>query len=479
MRKREKKVLPFIHLFETAAGYYFYDVNRDQFVPVSEAVYAFLKQEQEGGVVTASSETMSELDELKLAGYLKHNRVKRARHPLTDVVKYYHQYKIRHLILQVTQNCNLRCEYCVYSGEYANRTHSTKQMSFETARKALDYYIAHSRDNEQLSVGFYGGEPCLNFSLIKQCISYLETAAEGRTMMYSMTTNATPLDEEIIEYLVQHDFQLMISLDGPQEIHDKHRRFAFTKKGTFEIVQEKVWYIKEKYPSFFQRNLKFNTVLNVENNFSVIEEFARNHEVFREARFQSTVIDTKGTEKTYKARVDYIEETNYEFFKILLELLGELPEGSSSKLLQNYGNNLRKVLTKNYAPVGGELPEQYYHGGPCIPGTTRLFVTVDGIFYPCERVSEESKLSVIGNVETGIDLEAVKNILNFDVEREKTCSNCWAYLRCDQCIAHRRESDEKSDYYCAVTRHRVENELKDASMLQALGCDSILVNANV
>lgn len=408
-------------------------------------------------------------------GYLNNKRVEKIKHPATDFLKYSIKNNIVHLILQITQSCNLRCEYCIYSGEYRNRTHSSKQMSFETAKKAMDYYIQHSRDTEQLSVGFYGGEPCVNYELIQKCVSYMETEAEGREINYSMTTNATLLDEKNIEFFVKHGFNILISLDGPKELHDKHRKFAFTKKGTFDVVLEKVKYLKQKYPQYCKEKIAFNMVIDTENTFLQLDDFVRNNLVISDLQFQTNVIDPKNTDVIRKVNNTYIEEINYEKFKVFLELLDKIPQGSASKLLNDYDKELRKVLHENNSIIMS-LSDESHHSGPCIPGCTRLFVTSEGVFYPCERVSEELKGSVIGNVDEGIILDKAENVLNYGKPFARKCRACWAYRSCDQCISYIGPNKHRMEEYCEMTRRNVLETIKDACVLEALGFDYTLTD---
>ena len=109
---------PFIHLFRTSKGYYFYDVNTDSILKVSQKTYNLLGKEQ------ISYEDMNdEMKELLKQNYLQDNKERITEHPLTNYIDVYLKNKISSIVLQVTQNCNLRCEYCVYSGGYYNRSH--------------------------------------------------------------------------------------------------------------------------------------------------------------------------------------------------------------------------------------------------------------------------------------------------------------------------------------------------------------------
>lgn len=477
MVKIKMTEIPFIKLFYTVSGYYLFDVNRNKFKKISKDVYLFLNETQDNnGEIETSESVESEIEMLKDDGYLKSICVDKIKHPKTDFVKYYLHNNIRHLILQVTQSCNLRCEYCIYSGEYRNRKHSNKKMSFDIAKKSLDYYIKHSRDTENLSVGFYGGEPCMNYGLIQDCVAYMDKNAEGRHVTYSMTTNATLLNEENIDFFASHNFSLLISLDGPKEIHDKHRKFAYTKAGTFDIVLKNILYMKEKYPNYCAEKVSFNMVIDIENSYSLINDFIHKNEIISDLKCISNYIDPKNTDKIFNSNPVHIEESNYEMFKFFLELLGKIPKGSSSKLFVSYNHDLRELLYDNYYQSVAVLPTESHHSGPCVPGNTRLFVTVEGIFYPCERVSESLQSAIIGNCDSGIDLVQAEKVLNYGRATVLQCRECWAFRHCDQCIAYMDSSEECMKEYCENTRHTTLEKIKDACTLEALGFEYMLIN---
>ena len=131
----------FIHLFRTLNSYYLYDVYLNSIIKINESTYNILKNKQE-----IPSEDI-QIRKLKERGFLQPiDRNFQIEHPLTDKVESYIQNNVSLLILQVTQNCNLRCKYCVYSGSYVNRVHTNKRMNLETAKQAVDFYYAHSKN---------------------------------------------------------------------------------------------------------------------------------------------------------------------------------------------------------------------------------------------------------------------------------------------------------------------------------------------
>lgn len=126
---------------------------------------------------------LTEIKDLINQGYLKSRHVEESYNPITPYIHQYLDTKVCNLVLQITQNCNLRCEYCAYSGSYKNRIHSNKRMTFEVAAKAIDFVVSHSKEAEQFYIGFYGGEPLLEFSLIKRCVDYANRQCEGRKII--------------------------------------------------------------------------------------------------------------------------------------------------------------------------------------------------------------------------------------------------------------------------------------------------------
>ena len=156
---------PFIHLFRTRNQYYFYDANTCSIIRINETMYDILK----------NKENFLELEQLKKLyenGFLQSKEDIIIEHPASSGIESYLDEGMQQLILQLTQNCNLRCKYCVYSGSYKNRVHTNKRMTFEIAKEAIDYYYLHSRAADVVRIGLYGGEPLLEFDLIKKITEY-------------------------------------------------------------------------------------------------------------------------------------------------------------------------------------------------------------------------------------------------------------------------------------------------------------------
>ncbi len=457
-------------MFKTSLGYYLLDVNTDAIIKISKQVYDYLK----GDTKELSKENQKYLELLLVKGYCKGNFERITKHVATDYLEQYLDTRISSLVLQLTQNCNLRCEYCIYSGNYNNRKHSKKEMDFQLAKRGMDFLLEHSKDVETLYITFYGGEPLLKFDLIKQCVEYLVGQADGRKIHFNMTTNATLLTEEKMNFLAKHRFSVLISFDGPPEVHDKSRRFANSGKGSQKLVLSKIKTIKERYPEWF-KSLQLNAVIDQNGDFKSVNEYFMSDAIFDEIDIVFSTITSNYSKERREVSEEFKINERYEYFKLLLMKIGWLKLDDVSPLFK------REQLMVGYTRWGKnrlsrtQLPYCGHRGGPCVPGIRSLFLSADGKFYPCEKVSELSKVTQIGDIENGIDVENIKNILNLEYYTEKQCKKCWAYDYCKICIAQVDSlEDIKSDTIlekCGGVRKAVEEELKDYCVLRELGYD--------
>ncbi len=463
---------PYIHMFKNSLGYYLFDVNTVKILNIPEYFYNdYLNNSTE--IQDCSKDSIAYYEKLKKEGYLSNRRVKESEHPLTEFLEDLTNNKISHITLQVTQNCNLRCEYCIYSGEYKNRQHSNERMDENTMRNSVDYLINHSSDAGKIAVSFYGGEPLLEFDLIKKCVEYVNLQAEGRIVIFNFTTNGTLLTKDKLDFLVQHDFRITISLDGPLVIHDRHRKFAYTALGTFNKIIKNLEYIFVTYPEFYRSNIQFNTVLDPLNHFDIINNYILSSELLNQSTFTSTLIDDTYAKNEISHNESFDEEFQYELFKTFLWKLGWLEKEDTSPLLTSYYGSLKKLAKMIETIKRDHIPEKFHRGGPCVPGVQRLFITTKGELYPCERVSETSSVAKIGDIHNGINIEKAERILNVERETSEMCRNCWAYYFCTACISKLDDGTQisvsKLKERCNDMRNSAESELSDYIVMKELG----------
>lgn len=153
-------------VFSTPVGYRIYDREKNK-------ILSFRKKEFQAVSALINNCSLNDteqeiLRDLREAGYCQKSSIEKILHPQTNVLNAFLNQKVQNLVLQVTQNCNLRCAYCVYSGNYYNRTHKQEKMSEKAAFQAVDFFMERSTAVENPIIGFYGGEPFLEFELIKK-----------------------------------------------------------------------------------------------------------------------------------------------------------------------------------------------------------------------------------------------------------------------------------------------------------------------
>ena len=465
------KQLPFIYLFKTFGEHYLYDVNKDTILRIPQRFFEFLTnylKTSEYCVINQKDETLFE--ELCDQGFLSCNTVTEILHPVDDLIESYLDRKLRMITLQITQLCNFNCSYCTYSQNTKNRKHSDLRMDINTAKKSIDFYIKHAVDMPRLHIGFYGGEPLIEFRLIKECIEYAKEKAEGKEISFGITTNGSLISDEVVDYFSQNNVNLVISLDGPKEMHDKNRRFAGNNCGTFEVIMKNLEKIRNKYPEYYQK-IMINAVIDPDNDFECSNEFFVSYDVIKDAQISMNLINDLYSDRKTKYNDDFNNKYDYEFFKCLLHKLNKLNhENISPYFLLNYEAMKQSLAHKK--PVQG-LMEKDHHSGPCVPGVQRPFVNVFGEIFPCERVSEVSKVMKIGHVETGFNIDKIRQILNVGKLTEESCKKCWAFRHCGLCAAHADNIDELSSKkkleYCGNMRRVVESKFKDYCTLYELG----------
>lgn len=474
---------PLIHLFSTYRKKYFFDANRNQVINVSDDVYAYLSKCMESSDFFTSASEIKDTFFVRFyeralsKGFFSSNRVKKIRHIATDNIPYIVSKGLNGVALQVTQMCNLRCEYCPYSGHlYVNRAHSGKRMSWETAQRSIDFYINNSQDSKYIGLAFYGGEPLLEFELIKKCVLYIKSRVNNKEIRFDITSNGTLLSDEIIKFFIEHDFQLMISLDGPEEVHNRYRKFV-NQKGSFHTVIENVKHFNAMYPDYFKRKVMFNAVISPDREVSCISDFFDHESALSTATINASPVSDNSLKDDVAIHVsdEYSMSIKFENFKVILNRLGlynAINPQRPSIFTGNY-ENIRE-LSKNLIPING-LPESFHPGGPCIPGIKKFFINVDGEFFPCERVNENSQEMNIGNLDKGINYDQIVNLINIGQLTEKQCKDCWAFIHCSQCCSHCEHDGKLKPELrlrrCGLIRRNLDADLKAYCMFKEFGYD--------
>lgn len=461
---------PNVHFLKTPLACYLYDTNTNQLIKIPNEFYVGLQEYVHTGI--SSDEVMKYANALKKEGFLSNNRPTKMGHPESDFMKFHLDTNIEQMTLQVTQQCNFRCSYCTYAPkdiEY-QRQHSAKRMSLETALKAVDFFAEHSVSRERVALGFYGGEPLLELKLIKKVVEYAEELFDGKDLVFPVTTNGSLFTKDVVEFIGEHNFNVLISLDGTPEIHNRSRKFAATGEGTYEEIARNLRYVQENYPDLYKK-LSFNIVIDPRYSCGDMHEMFTYHPLFADSNVNSTLISDEGSMEHVTPSDQYMDENSIYMFKALMAQKNRYPQEKTSKISAGTIGGRIERLKRSMKPSKA-LPVKMSHSGPCIPGQRRVFVTVDGDLFPCERVSETSEATRIGNIDDGFDIEKARKILNIVQLTPEECKNCWAIRHCMQCVRACDNNGELSRelklYNCARVRNEIEESFKEYLLYKEL-----------
>lgn len=348
----------------------------------------------------------------------------------------------RQLILNVTEECNLRCRYCIFSEAYPfDRSYSTARMSWDVARRAVDYYFSKVAQVKKRNpswkgvVTFYGGEPLLNFGLIRKVIEYVKSTYSEQKAMFNLTTNGVLLSDQIGDYLVDNDVAVSVSLDGPQEEHDRLRVFA-SGRGTFDKVYRNVRHLYERHSGYTAGMLL--SCYDYGTDLCAVRQFFDEHEVgefpyLARANFVKPHFSSYHDQYTGQDR----QRLNGQLAQLRESYYGKVTrqEGSPDMTQVGYlhalvGADCRLVLLRRFSDKG-RLPYLPYTGA-CVPGD-KIAVDPDGTFHLCERITPSFP---IGHVERGLDMDRIVTIITAYNEQMTTeCPTCPVTRMCGICFS--------------------------------------------
>lgn len=425
--------IPIIKTFIKDDKYYCYDTYTNSLLNVSKEIYIEICKMKEIGLfeyrnLRDSHSAYIDVISLLEKGLFKFDFIKEIYHPDTKYVGQLIDRCISQLIIEVTNACNFKCRYCHQSEKAITEC---KMINEDIAYKSIDYLFEHSKDANEIAITFYGGEPLLNFGIIEKIVNYSNLKFESKPILYNMTSNASLIREEMISFFVENKFPLLISLDGDKIIQNRHRKYLSDGKGTFDDVWNNILKIRDNYPNYFDIYVSFNAVVMPnEDSEKVIDFFARND--IRKNKVTLTKADLTG--------IDYFSEIHIANKKVY-----------SKDYLEEYKDILDCFMKKN------RLPSKWHHSGPCVPGARRLFVNVDGDFYPCEKV-DGAKGCLLGNLHSGIDLEKAVELLNIGRLTNEDCKKCWAMRFCSMCVKQCLDGDsiscEKKKSSCKLMKEQ-------------------------
>ena len=383
-------------------------------------------------------EALEEIEELKQDGVLFTEDV------YEQYVKDFKSRKtvVKALCLHVAHDCNLGCKYCfAEEGEYHGRRDI---MSYEVGRKALDFLIANSGNRRNLEVDFFGGEPLMNWEVVKQLVAYGRSKEKefNKNFRFTMTTNGMLMTDEVVDFLNKEMANVVLSIDGRKEINDKMRPTRNGKGSSYDIIMpkfkkfaksrgDKSYYIRGTFTKY---NLDFaNDVLHFAD------------EGFKEISVEPVVA---APEEDYAIHEEHLPQILEEYDRLAKEYIKRKKAGNGF----------------NFFHFNIDLTQ-----GPCVAkrlsgcgsGTEYLAVTPWGDLYPCHQfVGQEQFL--LGTVDTGITNTEVRDEFKLcNVYAKEKCRNCFARFYCSGgCAANSWNYDGSItgayDIGCEMQKKRIE-----------------------
>jgi uncharacterized protein len=363
------------------------------------------------------------------------------------------------MTLQVTEKCNLRCSYCPYSHSNGSkfRKHSERDMSIEIANLAIKFFNKHA--SLDTSIGFYGGEPFLNFDLVKYVMSEIGKFLPDWSGIPTITTNFTRYTPEIGDFLAENDFLSVISLDGPKELHDRYRKTA-NGNSTFDRIIANLIDLKDRHPDYVKKRISINTVLAPPLDLDAINEFfSVGIGKLKFADFSISAANELNPMFYPSICGGSSYETNNMINDYLIDKLrcSRSPDDvkNAPLLLNGCLPIIERIKNINLPNKEGHLKFR-----SCIPGD-KILVLIDGSISICDKC-ETLK---IGHIKTEIDKDVTKKLVNdWQAALGDSCLTCWASGFCRACYAAawdgQKLNADQLHQYCEDFRCKTEKWLE-------------------
>ena len=428
-----------IHVFQYKNKNYVYDVGSGSLHECDKPTADYLKANYEKGEEVdityltdeQIAQAVEDIETLKGEGLLFKEEVK--AYPVKSN-------EVKALCIHICHDCNMRCRYCFADeGAYHNKRES---MDFATAKAAVDFLIENSGNRKVLEMDFFGGEPLMNLDVLKQTVYYAKEqgAKVGKKFLFTTTTNALLLNDEIIEFFNAEMENVVLSLDGRKEVHDAIRK-SVNGKGTFDLIIEKI----KKFIS-----MRGDKSYYVRGTFTAKNlDFAKDVLFIADQGVDSISMEPVVTDiQDLQIRGEHLERINEEYQTLCDEYLAREAQGKGF----------------NFFHFNIDL-----EGGPCLSkrvsacgaGNEYFSVIPNGDLYPCHQFAGDKNFRM-GSVFEGITKPEIREkFKNSCLFTRKKCEDCFAKFICSGgCSANNYhfngDIDEPYETTCAMMKKRVE-----------------------
>ncbi len=317
---------------------------------------------------------------------------------------------VKALCLHIAHTCNLNCEYCFASqGKY----HGERAvMSFETGKQALDFLVANSGNRHNLEVDFFGGEPLMNFDVVKQLVAYARSIEKehNKNFRFTLTTNGLLIDDDVIDFSNREMSNVVLSLDGRKEIHDRYR-VDYAGKGSWEQIVPKFQKLVEKRggKNYYMRGTFTHANPDFLKDIQTMLDLG-----FRELSMEPVVCASGDPAELTAEDIPTVMRQ----YELLAELMLKKDEQKDPFTFYHYMIDL------------SDGPCIYKRISGCGSGTEYMAVTPWGDLYPCHQFVGDEAFK-LGDIYQGVTNTAVQqSFTDCNVYSREECKDCWARLYC-------------------------------------------------
>lgn len=467
-----KKESPLFLKFSTPENKYVYDTVTNKIFQVDELTYDMLddffvmpekklrkKFTQRHSVPEVEKALKGISNKIQEEGVFFPKRTVKMKIPYErDEFLSFYDGDLEDLILNVTEDCNMRCTYCSFSGSYFyERGHQDKSMDLKMAKQVVDFFRFHSRKRKRVYYSFYGGEPLLSFPLIRKVVQYVNSIESDRELFFGLSTNGTVFNDGLIDFLVENKFSLTVSLNGPEKAHDRYRVFA-SGGPTFERIIQCLKRIRNRDEEYYNQKVAFNVTICPPYDLAELSEFFRTHDLVRGHIVRTNFVepnDTNFFDQFDKKELDITQD--WKNLTALYVDQASRGNGVDPFIRSFFEKGMMRLHKRPMVSLDGEI----HLLGMCTPGVRRLFASPEGRFHVCEKLGY---LFPIGDVESGFDFDRILSLLNRFVSIcQQECTQCWAMRLCSACFFHAKKNDQLDEKrrrdYCRIEKNHVKSLL--------------------
>ncbi len=422
-----------VHTFGLADRLFALDTESGSFFEIDEIVKALLDGDDMSPFSSCEiAEARAEVQRLKDDGVLFAPELKSALPPYSSVIKA--------MCLNVSHNCNLACEYCFADG--GTYCGERQTMSFETAKAAIDMLIAASGNRRNLEVDFFGGEPMLDFDVVKRTVLYARSIEKekGKNFRFTITTNAYKLCDEDIEFFNEHMYNVVISIDGRREVHDRVRK-TVGGKGSFDtVIKNALRFKKLRKGQYYVRGTFTRYNLDFCADVLYLNDLG-----FDQLSIEPVVLESGSP---MAIRDEDMPKVLAEYEKLAAEYIAR-------RKTDKWFNFFHFMIDIDNAPCAAKRLKG------CGAGGEYVAVAPDGTIYPCHQF-DGIESQALGNVFDGkLDETARRKFYGCSVPTKSDCSKCWAKYYCSGgCMANSYKFNGSIDLpykpACELMKKRVE-----------------------